>query len=164
MNNIESKLVRDGSEQRRNRLNLTCMCIGGGLFLIGAACLALNALTGSTVDAEGVLHENFFLLPIGFLFMLCSLLMFAVTGIRNAVSALRGRNSPAGTAGLRTALICMAALLFYIAMGLLLVRSNAGADTMPACILCLTAALAAGLAPVFMRKRDKEQKYSDKNT
>ena len=63
-----------------------------------------------------------------------------------------------------TALICMAVILFYIAMGLFLVRSNAGTDTMPACVLCLIAALAVGRAPPFLKKRDKKQKYSDKNT
>ena len=35
------------------------------LIVVGAICLTVKAIVGSSVDSQGVLHEPFFLLPIG---------------------------------------------------------------------------------------------------
>lgn len=54
--------------------------IGGVLLLIGVILLVIKCLSVEYIDAGGALHENFFLLPLGFLYIFCGLvsLLFAV--------------------------------------------------------------------------------------
>ncbi|MFR6163780.1 MAG: DUF3955 domain-containing protein [Mediterraneibacter gnavus] len=35
------------------------------------------------IDTQGILHENFFLLPVGFLCLFCGFITFLTIGIRN---------------------------------------------------------------------------------
>lgn len=86
MNNMAEKLIKDGSETRRARLNTISACIGTALFIIGAACLGIKSASVEYLDSAGVLHENFFLIPIAFLFLLGGFITFFVTGVRNMVS------------------------------------------------------------------------------
>lgn len=92
-NNMASKLIKDGSETRRAKFNLVAVCIGTLLLVMGAECILIKAHTVEYIDSAGFLHENFFLLPIGFLFMFCGLLTFLISGIstviRNALSNYR---------------------------------------------------------------------------
>ena len=46
------------------------------LLMTGGLCLLAFNLIGSTVDAQGVLHEPFGLLPIGFLLMVLGALIY----------------------------------------------------------------------------------------
>ena len=46
------------------------------LLVAGALCLLAFNLIGSTVDAQGVLHEPFGLLPIGFLLIVLGALIY----------------------------------------------------------------------------------------
>lgn len=55
--------------------------IAAALALPGAASLAAFALIGSEVDAQGVLHEPFFLLPMGWALLLAGLLCAASAGV-----------------------------------------------------------------------------------
>ncbi len=48
-----------------------------------------------TGDAEGFLHENFFLLPIGF-FIFSGIVTFTVTGIRNLVTRVKNIDTLGG--------------------------------------------------------------------
>lgn len=54
------------------------------LVLLGAGCSVAFNLIGSTVDADGVLHEPFFLVPIGYL------LVFSGLGGLAVLAAWRG--------------------------------------------------------------------------
>lgn len=83
MNNMTEKLIKDGSETRRAKMNLTSIIIGAALLVFGAACILIKANSVEYIDAQGFLHENFFLLPIGFFFIFSGLITFAVTGIKN---------------------------------------------------------------------------------
>lgn len=56
--------------------------IGTMAILIGVECIIFKAIFGDFVDADGVLHEQFFLLPIGFGLIFIGLVIFAVKGIR----------------------------------------------------------------------------------
>ena len=80
MNNMTEKLIKDGSENRRAKMNLISTCIGAGLLLGGVACFIAKALTPVTLNADGFLQESFFLLPVGALLMFAGFLVFA--GIR----------------------------------------------------------------------------------
>lgn len=58
-----------------------------GLFLAdGLACWSAYRLIGSEVDAQGVLHEPFVLIPIGWLLLAAGVVVggpyFAVRGVR----------------------------------------------------------------------------------
>lgn len=93
MNNITEKLIKDGSEIKKSRLNTISVCVGIALFLFGITCLAIRATTGDSLDADGILQEYFFLIPLAFVFFFCGFLTFFVTGIRNIVALFTDKNS-----------------------------------------------------------------------
>ncbi len=81
MNNMTEKLIRDGSETRKAKMNLLAAAIGAVLLVMGAGCLLIKGMSVEYVDAQGLLHENFFLLPIGFLLMFSGTMTIVVSGI-----------------------------------------------------------------------------------
>ncbi|MGI6361517.1 MAG: DUF3955 domain-containing protein [Bacillota bacterium] len=85
MNNMTAKLIKDGSETRRAKFNMIAVVIGTLLLCIGATCLIIKGMSVEYIDAQGVLHENFFLIPIGFLFMFCGIITFCVTGVKSMI-------------------------------------------------------------------------------
>lgn len=91
MNNMTEKLIKDGSETRRAKFNMISICVGFALLLLGVACLAIKASSVEYIDASGMLHENFFLLPISFMFFLGGFVTFFVIGIRNTVILLHNK-------------------------------------------------------------------------
>lgn len=86
MNNLTEKLIEDGNETRRARMNLISIAIGGILVCIGIACIFLKAVSVEYIDAQGILHENFFLLPISLLCFVSGFLTFVAVGIKNIFS------------------------------------------------------------------------------
>lgn len=89
MNNMTEKLIQDGSETRRARFNFATVLIGAILLCIGVTCLLIKGFSLEYIDAQGVLHENFFLLPIGFLFMFSGLATFCIVGVKNIVTRIK---------------------------------------------------------------------------
>ena len=57
------------------------------LLMTGGLCLLAFNLIGSTVDAQGVLHEPFGLLPIGFFLMVLGVLIYFYQGVKNKWNA-----------------------------------------------------------------------------
>lgn len=55
--------------------------IGTAVLLCGVFCLIAKALSPEYLDAQGYLHENFFLLPISFALLLVAVLLFLGAGI-----------------------------------------------------------------------------------
>ena len=45
---------------------------------VGALCLIVKALLPETIDAQGILHEHFFLLPAGFCALFAGILLIAI--------------------------------------------------------------------------------------
>lgn len=88
-NNITEKLIQDGSEVQKGKFNVITLFIGTLLLLLGIGCIVIKALSVEYVDASGVLHENFFLLPTGFLLIICGLLTFIVTSLRSVHNFFR---------------------------------------------------------------------------
>ena len=82
-NNMTDKLIQDGSETRRAKFNLATTILGTLLLLLGAACIVIKGMSVEYIDAQGVLHENFFLLPIGFLLLFSGLIIVCVMGLKN---------------------------------------------------------------------------------
>ena len=81
MNKMTEKLVKDGSEGRRARMNRTAAAIGLVLMIMGLMCLFIKANSVEYVDASGILHENFYLLPVGFLMIFAGAAEMVVTGV-----------------------------------------------------------------------------------
>lgn len=57
------------------------------LIALGGACLLAFNLIGSTIDAQGMLHEPFGLIPIGWLLIACGAAL-GLTGLARAVLRL----------------------------------------------------------------------------
>ncbi len=89
MNNMTEKIIRDGSETRRARYNMVTSIIGGFFILLGIIFIIIKGLSVEYIDAAGVLHENFFLLPLGFFSIFCGLILFLSVGIRTLVHRIR---------------------------------------------------------------------------
>lgn len=68
---MTNKLMKDGSEMRKAKFNLITTVV---LLLGGIGCFVLSMFIGSTIDSDGILHEPFFLIPIGYLFLLLGLI------------------------------------------------------------------------------------------
>ncbi len=82
MNKLTEKLIEDTNQTKRAKLNLATTLTGTILLLLGIVCLVIKALSVEYIDAQGILHENFFLLPIGFSLLFAGCIVFLVTGIR----------------------------------------------------------------------------------
>ena len=89
MNKMTEKLVEDGSEGRRARRNLASSVIGAGLILLGAVCLIIKANSVEYIDAHGILHENFYLLPAGYACIAAGLLVILITAVASGVKKHR---------------------------------------------------------------------------
>lgn len=68
---MTDKLVKDGSEMKKIKWNLYFSIT---MIVAGIISFLLFTLIGSTVDNNGYLQEPFFLVPIGYLFLLVGLI------------------------------------------------------------------------------------------
>ena len=158
MNNMTEKLIKDGRENRRAKMNLISTCIGAGLLLGGVACFIAKALTPVTLNADGFLQESFFLLPVGALLMFAGFLIFAVTGFRNILFCIRpeGRSGESGekrNAG-TFAVIGSAVVLFCIGFVLILRKANGGGDSAAAGMILMAVSVAGSIfAGIRMHKK-----------
>lgn len=80
MTKLEKKLIKDTDENRQAKFNLMNTVIGAFLMLIGFICFVIKANSVEYVDKHGILHENFFLIPIGYLFLFVGLVVI-ITGL-----------------------------------------------------------------------------------
>lgn len=81
MNKMTEKLINDASETKKAKMNMISTAIGGVLLLMGMVFLLIKSASVEYIDEAGILHENFFLLPIRYLFMLAGIIVLAVSGI-----------------------------------------------------------------------------------
>ncbi len=78
---MTDKLINDASETKRAKLNFWSALISGGLMVIGFICFLIKANSVEYIDKQGFLHENFYLLPLGYLFLLSGLLVILDSGV-----------------------------------------------------------------------------------
>lgn len=50
-------------------------------FILGVCCFIAFGIMGSTIDANGFIHEPFFLIPVGYLFFFIGLISLAIKGL-----------------------------------------------------------------------------------
>ncbi len=62
-------------EKLWNRCSIT-------LILLGIALILVKGILPETIDASGILHEHFFLLPIGFACLFIGIITLVITKIR----------------------------------------------------------------------------------
>ena len=74
------------------KFNMITSIIGGVLLCIGILLLVIKGMSVEYIDANGILHENFFLVPIGFMCIFCGLISFVSIGIRTIVIKIKDRN------------------------------------------------------------------------
>ncbi len=89
MNNMTEKLIKDGSETRRAKFNLITSLIGSFLLLLGLTFLFIKGHSVEYIDSEGFLHENFYLLPLGFSFIFAGIMVFSIAGIKYLIHFLK---------------------------------------------------------------------------
>lgn len=82
LNNITQKLISDGKKGNKLRRYAISWLVGIFLLLIGFLCFFIKAISVEYIDKNGILHENFFLLPIAYLFIFAALIVFIVTVVR----------------------------------------------------------------------------------
>lgn len=92
MSNMTEKVIKDGSEVRRAKYNMVCLIIGSFFILLGIVLFLVKGLSVEYIDAQGILHENFFLIPIGFLCLFCGLISFMTVGVHTIINKWKNRN------------------------------------------------------------------------
>ena len=80
-NNMTKKLIADGNESRRAKMNLTSTIIGGILMALGFICFITKALSKVSIDENGMLQEPFFLIPVGNILIFSGAVVIIGTGI-----------------------------------------------------------------------------------
>ncbi|MEE1273571.1 MAG: DUF3955 domain-containing protein [Olegusella sp.] len=88
MTDIARKLINDSSETRRAHDNKVTTLIGTFLLVMGFFCFFARTNSVEYVDAQGFLHESFWLVPTGYLFLLAGAVVFACVGARTIRAAI----------------------------------------------------------------------------
>ncbi len=91
MNNMTEKIINDGSETKRAKYNMISTILGIGLILFGFMFWVIKGLSVEYIDAQGILHENFWMLPVGLFFMFCGFVVILSIGVRAIVFHFRNR-------------------------------------------------------------------------
>ena len=76
---MREKLVKDSSEVKKAKINMVSVI----LFLLGVLSLTAKSIIGAKVGKDGVLHDPFVLLPLGYLLVAVGIIIFVVTLIKN---------------------------------------------------------------------------------
>lgn len=71
----------------------TFLIAGVTLIVIGIIILVIKGMSPEYVDAEGILHERFYLVIFGFFCMLCGALSCAVAGIKSIIFYLKNQRA-----------------------------------------------------------------------
>lgn len=80
-----------GNQAMPNRFGKTAAAIGVALLILGALLLCIKAVSSEYVDADGLLHEWFFLLPSGFGCLLGGCLSLLSAGAAFVMRKTKGR-------------------------------------------------------------------------
>lgn len=81
MNNVTKSLINDGKRSRRAKMNLVASIIASSSLILGMVLIFIKANSVEYIDAQGMLHENFFLIPLAYLCILISIIFFMILGI-----------------------------------------------------------------------------------
>lgn len=76
MNKMTQKLIKDTDENRKAKYNMIT-----ALMVLGFIFFFIKANSVEYVDKQGFLHENFYLIPVGYLFLFAGIIVLIAGGI-----------------------------------------------------------------------------------
>ena len=85
MNKIEQILINDGKRTRAKKFNMVTTIIGSVFIILGIIFFLISGASVSYIDSNVFLHENFFLIPLGYL----SLFVGIVIIIARVINSIR---------------------------------------------------------------------------
>lgn len=85
MNKIEQILINDGKRTRAKKFNMVTTIIGSVFIILGIIFFLISGASVSYIDSNVFLHENFFLIPLGYL----SLFVGIVIIIDRVINSIR---------------------------------------------------------------------------
>lgn len=85
---VEQSLIQDGSRGRQVHLSMVSNVAGALVMLMGLMCFIIKGMSIEYVDAQGFLHENFFLVPLGYFFIFIGLVIIVSQFV---IMRMRGR-------------------------------------------------------------------------
>ncbi|PKK40136.1 Transcriptional regulator, XRE family [Clostridiaceae bacterium JG1575] len=80
---MKDKLIQDGKETKKARFNTITTAIGGGLMALAIVLFITKEVLGDSIDDQGILHEKFYLIPIGLLLFFLGALIVGVMLTKN---------------------------------------------------------------------------------
>lgn len=92
MNHLTEKLINDSSKTKRAKYNMITALIGSLLLFLGFFCFFIKSTSVEYIDTAGILHENFYLLGLGYIFLFSGILVFLVTGISYLLAVVKKRS------------------------------------------------------------------------
>lgn len=75
--------MENNNKNRKNNTYNKGKIIGLFFCLLGIFLIILKGLTVEYIDEYGILRENFFLIPIGYLLILIGIILFIISKIKN---------------------------------------------------------------------------------
>lgn len=148
LNNLGKKLLLDGSETIRANIDLVSLAIGFFMLLSGAACIMMKTLLENRIG-----QEIFSLLPIGFLMMFAGVIIFMVTGIRNACQLMRNPKQEIRNKCASIASGCTCVVFSYLSFILFLTEANSGKNLLFALFSCWCISIISGILFLCTRVR-----------
>ena len=83
--NLKYKLVKDGREVTKQRLNRNIYFIGAGLMIVGLVLFLIKTNSVEYIDESGLLHENFYLIILGYFFIFSGGIVIIVNSLRRLI-------------------------------------------------------------------------------
>ena len=80
--NLKDKLVKDGKEVTKQRLNRNIYLIGAGLMVVGLVLFLIKTNSVEYIDESGLLHENFYLIILGYFFIFSGVIIILVNALK----------------------------------------------------------------------------------
>ena len=90
MNKIEQILINDGKRTRAEKFNMVTTIIESVFIILGIIFFLLSAISVSYI---GVLHEKFFLFPLGYLSLFVGILIIIAWVINSIRLAIKERKN-----------------------------------------------------------------------
>ena len=86
---LQKPMTEKGVKNKMNKVIQISSWFGALLFIEALVCVIAYNIIGSKVDAQGVLQEPFFLIPLFWLFLMFSLLAGGINLIARIIQAKR---------------------------------------------------------------------------
>lgn len=93
MNKIEQTLINDGKRSRAAKFNMVTTIIGSAFIILGIIFFLISGASVSYIDSNGFLHENFFLIPLGYLSLFVEIVIIITWVINSIRLALKERKN-----------------------------------------------------------------------